>query len=454
MVRPVAEQWPASFDPARIVAPSQTSEEDGAMAERAAMPNVPDVPDVSGARADDSTSPGGAARAGGLGLLIAAVVAAAALMRAPITAVPPSLDSISSQLHLSAAAAGATTSLPLLCFGIFAFLAPLLVARFGLERTMAGLLVPMVVGILLRSAGAAAAFFAGAVLVGVGIAIGNVILPALIRARFPTRVAVMMGVYVSVLQISGAVGSAVTVPLEEGAGWGWRTALAVWAVPVAVVLLLWIVVARRGPTGAPIRPPTGLGHVARRRLPWAITAFMALQAAVFYSLLTWLPAQLVDQGLSTAAAGAILGLYSLFGLPGAFLAPHFATGRHAGAFITCAYGLQVVAMFLFGLGPVTATIAALICGLCQGAGFSIALTFIADQPDPHDVPAISALAQGVGYLLAALGPVAVGALYAATTGWLAPNSLIAAMVVALIVLGSTIGRRIYQMHVPEQLIGR
>ena len=151
-------------------------------------------------------------------LLVAAVIAAAALLRAPITAVPPSLGTISADLNLSHAAAGATTSLPLVCFGIFAFVAPLLVARFGLERTMLGLLVPLLLGIVLRSAGSVAAFFAGAVLVGVGIAIGNVILPALIRARFPTKVALMMGVYVSVLQISGAVGSAVTVPLEEQAG--------------------------------------------------------------------------------------------------------------------------------------------------------------------------------------------------------------------------------------------
>lgn len=387
-------------------------------------------------------------------LLVAAVIAAAALLRAPITAVPPSLGTISADLHLSHAAAGATTSLPLVCFGIFAFVAPLLVARFGLERTMLGLLVPLLLGIVLRSAGSVAAFFAGAVLVGVGIAIGNVILPALIRARFPTKVALMMGVYVSVLQISGAVGSAVTVPLEESAGWGWGPALAIWAAPVALILLGWIVVVRRSPRTADARPPAGLAHVARRRLPWAITGFMALQAAVFYSLLTWLPEQLVDQGLSAATAGAILGLYSLLGLPGAFLAPHFATGRHARAFIVGAYGLQVLAMFLFGFGPVAATIAALICGVCQGAGFSIALTFIADQPDVHDVPAISALAQGVGYLLASLGPIAVGAAYAATSGWLAPNALVAGMVVVLIALGSTIGRRIHRMHVPEHLAPR
>lgn len=396
--------------------------------------------------------PGQAVAAGGL--LVVAFVAVSAFLRAPITAVPPALDSIRADLHLSAAAAGATTSLPLVCFGVFAFLGPRLVARFGIERTVVGLLVPLLLGILLRSAGSALAFFAGAVLVGIGIAVGNVILPALVRARFPARIALMMGSYVAVLQLSGAVGSAVTVPLEEGAGWGWAGALAVWAVPLLFVVPLWIVVARRSPSGAATRPPSGLGHVARRRLPWAVTAFMALQAAVFYSLLTWLPSQLVTAGLSTATAGVILGFYSLLGLPGALLAPHFSTGPHARLFITAAYSVQVVAMFGFGLGPVAATIAALLCGICQGAGFSIALTFIADQPDPHDVPAVSALSQGIGYLLAAVAPVAIGGLHEATSGWLVPDAVIAAMVVALIVLGSAIGRRIHAMHVPEHLADR
>lgn len=420
----------------------------------ATRPTRPEGPETTPGGAGPNGPVGPAAPARTLGLLALAAVAAAALMRAPITAVPPSLGTISSDLGLSAAAAGATTSLPLICFGVFAFLAPMFVIRFGLERTMAGLLVPLLLGILLRSTGSTAAFFAGAVLVGVGIALGNVLLPAFIRARFPTQIALMMGIYVSVLQVSGAVGSAVTVPLEEGAGWGWGPALAIWAGPVALVLGLWIVVARRAVAGLPVRPPAGLAHVARRPLAWAVTLFMALQGAVFYTLLTWLPAQLIDQGLSATSAGVILGLYSLVGLPGAFLAPHFVTGPHARAFIAGAYGLQVLAMFCFGFGPVAATVAALVCGVCQGAGFSMALTFIADQPDPHDVPAISALSQGVGYLLAALGPVVIGAVHASTSGWLVPNALVAGAVVTLIGLGGAIGSRIYRMHVPERLIER
>ena len=310
---------------------------------------------------------------------------------------------------------------------------------------------PLLLGVLLRRAAGAAAFFLGAVLLGVGIAVGNVLLPALIRARFAGQVAVVMGVYVSTLQLSGAAGSALTVPLQEGLGWSWRGALAVWAVPVLALLPLWFVIARRPGGPASGRLPVGLGHVVGRRMPWAITLFLALQAGVFYSLLTWIPAQLTSHGISAHAAGRALGAFSLLGLPGAFISPQFATGRHARAYIAGAYGLQALATLLLLVGPTAALIGTLICGLTQGAGFSIALTFIADQPDPHDVPAVSALAQGIGYLAAAAGPVALGLLHEASDGWLWPDALLAVTVLVLVALGGAIGSRLHRAHAFERI---
>lgn len=384
-------------------------------------------------------------------LLAVGAFAVAAMLRAPITALPPSLEIISADLGLTSAAAGATTSLPLVCFGVFAFVAPFLILRLGLERTMLLLLIPLLLGIVVRSAGGVVALYVGAVLVGIGIAIGNVLLPAFIRARFAGQLALMMGIYVSVLQISGAVGATVTVPLEEGLGWGWRPALAVWALPVVLLIPLWILIARRRTPPTAARPPSGLGYVMRRRLTWAITIFMAVQAAVFYTMLTWIPAHLTAQGVSPVTAGVVLGLFGILGLPGAFLAPRFATGPRARLFILSAYSVQAMAMIGFSLGAGPAVAAALVAGVSQGAGFSIALTFIADQPDPHDVPAISALAQGVGYLAAAVGPVAIGALHEATGSWFWPDMVIVAVVLFVALLGGAIGARIARAHALNRL---
>ncbi len=370
-----------------------------------------------------------------------AVLAVAALLRAPITSVPPALPSLRADLHLGPALAGATTSLPLMCFGIFAFTAPFVVRRLGLERTMLALLVPMTLGIAVRSTGGAALFFVGTVLVGVGIAVGNVLVPSFIRYRFPAQVALLMGLYTAVLQLSGAAGSALTAPLEVDLGWGWAPALLVWAVPAAAVLAWWAVLVHRAPprqTGT-LTPPSGFATVARAPLTWLITAFMGLQSLVFYSIATWLPDQLMAQGWSASVAGVVLGLLSLLGLPGAFLAPHHATSGHAPAWIAGVFGAQIVGVLCLQLGPAPAVVGALVCGVAQGGAFSTALTFIADQPRSADVPALSAIAQGTGYVLAAAGPVVVGAIYGAAGTWVTPNLALVGVLVVLIALGSVVG---------------
>lgn len=377
-----------------------------------------------------------------------AVLSVALLLRSLITSVPPALPTLRVDLELGPALAGLTTSLPLVCFGVFAFAAPALIARFGLERSMLVLLVPLAIGTAIRSSGGGALFFLGTVLIGCGVALGNVLVPTFIRSRFPLQMALLMGWYTAMLQISGAAGSVLTVPLEEGAGWGWRAALGVWLLPVLLVLAVWVAVVRRTPghDTAAVTPPSGFAEVARVPRTWLITAFMGLQSWAFYSLVTWLPDELIASGLSATAAGVILGLFSILGLPGAFIAPRFATSRFAAPWIIGVVGLQIVSVALLGVGPVAAVIGALLCGLAQGGSFSSALTFIADQPHARDVPAISALAQGTGYVVAAIGPVTLGALFAATGGWTVPNLSVIAVLAVVLVLGTIVGPRLHRAN--------
>lgn len=378
-------------------------------------------------------------------VLFVAVLAVAALLRAPVTSVPPVLGDIRASLHLSEAAAGATTSLPLLCFGAFAFLATGLVTRLGLERTVAVLLVPIVLGILVRSIGSTPMFFVGATLLGCGIAVGNVVVPALIRSRVSHRLALAMALYSMTLQLSGAAGSAFSVPLDHATSAGWRGGLLFWALPAAVVLACWLVIARRSPRHdrAAVAAPTGLARVAAKPSTWGITAFMGLQSALFYTLLTWLPTQLGEQGISPATAGLLLGLFSFLGLPGSFLAPRLLLAGYAAPTLVAVFAVEAVSVLMLQGGEVWAVVATVALGLAQGAALAIALTFIASPADAHDVPAVSAISQGVGYLVAAAGPILVGALAGATGSWRASNLVCAAIAVALAAIGLGVARSLF-----------
>ena len=139
--------------------------------------------------------------AAGPGVLLACVVLVSLMLRAPITSVPPALTAISDTLGLTPSIAGLATALPLICFGVFAFLTPPLAARFGTFSTLTIGLALMIAGLVVRVMPSTVAFFAGVTLVGMGIAIGNVVIPAIVRTSFPLRLGLMMGIYSLGLQL-------------------------------------------------------------------------------------------------------------------------------------------------------------------------------------------------------------------------------------------------------------
>ncbi len=370
-----------------------------------------------------------------LTFLLIALLGVAFILRAPLTAVPPALEALAADLGLSPVGAGMVTTLPLICFGVFAFLAPPLTRRLGRERTLVLACAIVVVGLALRLVVTTPMFFLGTVTAGLGIAVGNVVIPAIVRARFAGRLALSMGLYTVMIQISGSAGAFLTAPLVDGAGWGWSAAIGLWLAPAALALIAWTVASRRLTSATPSghgghEVATPLGVVARRLMTWGVVLAMGLQALVYYTLLTWLPVQLVGAGWSVSAAGVLLGVYNVVGIPGSFLGPQLVGSRHRGWWIVAVAAAYVAGILLVLSGEgAGAVVGVLVAGLCQGFTLSAALTMIAHQRVPSDVPAVSALAQGLGYLLAAIGPVAAGALYGATRSFAAPDAMLVSALV-------------------------
>ncbi|MDO5499843.1 MAG: MFS transporter [Propionibacteriaceae bacterium] len=351
--------------------------------------------------------------------VLAAMILAAFMLRAPITGVPPVLKAISEILALSPTAAGFVSTLPLLCFGVFAFVTPFLSAKLGVEPTLWLALMLLNVGIGVRLVVDVGPFFAGTLLIGLGIAIGNVIVPALARTWFAARLAFVMGLYSVTLQASGAFGPLAT-SIGVGAGFEWPETIGFWLAPGIVAIAVWTLVSlavRRERHGQPHRgtQPTGLRQVARSPLAWVITFVMGVQSMVFYSLLTWLPTEFREVGASETQAGLMLTVFSLLGFPGSFLAKLVTVHPRAPRNLVFLFAIYITGLVLIWIGATpTVLIGAVVAGLCQGICLAMALTFIAHQRNPADVPATSALAQGVGYLIAAAGPVLLGFIYGRT----------------------------------------
>ncbi|MBS0318083.1 MAG: MFS transporter, partial [Proteobacteria bacterium] len=300
--------------------------------------------------------------------------------------------------------------------GLFAPLAPGLEHRAGMERTLLGCLVLVTLGTLLRGAGSAAPLFVGSALAGIGIAVANVLMPVLVKRDFPRHVALMMGLYTAWVPGGAAVAAGLTVPLEQALGGGWPHALAAWAVPAAVVTLVWAPYAlSRRPVGDDM-PRIKVQGLWRDRLAWEVTLFMGLQSALAYIVMGWLAPILRARGVDAVNAGYVLSASTLVQIATCLAMPALAVRRRSQSSLALGVAVVTLATLLAcqfaPLGGVW--VWAIVLGAAQGAGFALALTLIVlRSPDARVASQLSAMAQGVGYLIAAFGPLLVGLL----RGW-------------------------------------
>jgi CP family cyanate transporter-like MFS transporter len=380
--------------------------------------------------------------------LTLAILFVALNLRAAVVAIAPVLDEAREATGMSATAAGLLAAIPLVSFGIFAFPAPRLARRLGMERTIVVAMVLLTVGILLRLAPPVSALFVGTAILGIAIAVCNVLVPAIIKGSFPARAGSMTGLYVVAMSIGGVIAAGATVPLQDATGLGWRAAIALWAVPAAIAAVLWVPYIRlRRTRTADAGASRRVEGVWRSPLAWQVAGFMGMQGLLYYTCTAWLPTILIDNGMSTEAAGAQLALLNLVGIPVSLvvstLAARARTQRRYVAVPTalCAVGLVGVMLAPTAAAPLWMTF----LGLGQGATIGLAIAFfVLRAPDSAHAAELAGMAQTIGYLLAAIGPLAVGLLHDLAGGWTIPLAVVTALLLVQLATGLGAAR---DMHV-------
>lgn len=359
----------------------------------------------------------GAPPAGVAALVTAlAIMLVAANLRPAVVSVAPLIGEVKAATGWSSTVAGLLTTLPVLVFGLAAPFAPRCAARFGIERTVFGALFVLALAIALRLVPTPLALFAGSALAGAGIGVCNVVLPSLIKRDFAHRSGLMTGLYSMTLSGGAAAAAALTVPIDQALGGNWRLTLASWGVFAVLALLVWLPQLRRMHRFDTEAAPASLW---RNGIAWAITIFMAAQSLIFYTFAAWLPEYLIDRGMSPAGAGAVLALGQVAGLVASLLAPIVA-GRYRDQRTVTGVALLASAVGFIGL-LATDTVPTLwvMCVMVgPGASISLALLFmVLRSTSTAQTSQVSGMAQSVGYILAAVGPVGIGALHDVTGSW-------------------------------------
>ncbi|MGY3690506.1 CP family cyanate transporter-like MFS transporter [Bradyrhizobium sp. USDA 3240] len=379
----------------------------------------------------------------GQGLLVAGVLLIASALRAPITGVAPMLGMIRDSSGVSAAEAGVLTTLPLLAFAAISPLAAILGRRCGMERSLFGALLVIAAGIALRSSGPVWALFAGTATIGAGIAVANVLLPSLLKRDFPTRIASLTGAYAITSALAQALASVVAIPLALLPGSSWHLSLASTLIFPLVALVAWV--PQLGMHSAPaIEPgsPSRRGRIWDSPLAWQVTGFLGLTSLVFYIIVGWLPAILVQAGYSAAAAGTLHGVAQLAtAVPGLILGPMVRRMKdQRGIAIVVSLATCVALLGLWQL-PSLAMVWVALFGFGAGAAFILGLTFVSLRTaHSQQAAALSGMAQCLGYTLAAAGPPLAGLAHDATGGWEVALVCCAVATVLMAVLGNFAGR--------------
>lgn len=358
-------------------------------------------------------------------LLVIGIVLIGANLRAPLTSVGSLILFIRDDLGLSHAVAGSITTLPLLAFALLSPFAPKIAHRLGMEKSIFLSMLLLTLGLVIRSLFGTTSLFAGTLIIGLAIAIGNVLLPGFIKINFPQRIGVMTGIYAVFMNLFGAFGSGLSVPISNVKGVGWKGSLAFWAIFAIIALLVWLPQLRKASHSVMKvkEVKKKQNSIWRSPLAWNITIFMGLQSFIFYTLITWLPEILHSHGYSSSAAGWMLFLMQSALIPITFIIPVIAEkmkNQKLLASLSAILFFAGITILIFGSKPLM-PISVILIGIAGGSAFSLAMMFFSLRTaDGEQAAEMSGMAQSFGYLLAAAGPILFGGLHDLTTGWTIP----------------------------------
>ena len=348
-----------------------------------------------------------------LGAAIALILVVAVNLRPSLVSIGPVLTQLREEFHLTNAQASLLISVPTLLMGILAVPTPWLAQRWGRNPVIIGALVLLALSTMLRSLSTSGAVLllatAGA---GAGIAVAGALISGFVKAHHPTRAALLMGLYAASLGLGSSIAALFTGPLTHLTG-SWRSATALWSLPVVGAVAAWVYVLRTESAQQLNQPVVAASHYAhpiKSRMAWLVATYFAANNFLFCSVLTWIVAISEERGLSAIHAGPMLAVFTtvfMLANPIPGLLGKGTDRRKAIAFFALAF-LVGVTLLLEGTSDYLWLPIGLI-GFGVGGTFSLGMMLPLDNTtDPSEANLWTSFSLAIGYGVGALGPLVLG----------------------------------------------
>ena len=379
-------------------------------------------------------------------LLVIGIIFLATTLRSPLTSVGPIIAYIRDDLGISNVLAGFITTIPLIAFALISPIVPKIARRVGMELTLFFSIILLAFGIIMRSLGNTSLLLIGTALIGIAIAFGNVLIPSLIKLKFPLQVGLLTAIFTLSMNFSSTIGAGISYPIAAYTTLGWQGALGCWAILTIIAALIWLPQIKNAKRIKENTEPADTGRsksILSNPLTWTVTLCMGLQSLLFYTTAAWIPEIMQSQGISADKSGWMLSLMQFAQLPLTFLTPILASRMKDQRPLVAFFSL----LYVIGFGGLLVGNSSLsivwmiILGFAGGASFSFAMMlFTLRTRTPMESAELSGTAQSFGYLLAAIGPVLFGFLHDATASWSMPIILFIATAIILFVVGMHAGK--------------
>lgn len=352
-------------------------------------------------------------------LLVIGVIFIASTLRMPLTVVGPIISFIREGLGISNVLAGFLTTIPLLAFATISPFAPVVARKFGIELTLFLSTILLALGIVVRSLGTTGLLVFGTMLIGVAIAFGNVLIPGLLKLKFPYHVGLLMAFFSVSMNLSAGIGAGISYPVANSS-LGWQGALGIALVLVILTIFIWIPQLKSNQPEKTVASTKARIPLWKSPVTWAVTGAMGLQSLIFYSTAAWVPEMYIAQGMVADRAGWMFSIMQLSQIPMALLVPIIASKmtsqRPLVLMFTVFYMVGFVGLVMEWTSLAVVWMALL--GLAGGASFSLAMMFFTLRTrTAYEAADLSGFAQSLGYLVAAVGPILFGYLHDLFGGW-------------------------------------
>ncbi|OMH32860.1 hypothetical protein BGP75_14305 [Motiliproteus sp. MSK22-1] len=342
--------------------------------------------------------------------MAAVLVIVAINLRPAIASIAPLIERMLTSTTLTSFDIGLLSTLPLLLMGFGALLAKPLRQTLGEKNGITLGVTAIGLACFGRIWGDGdGVMLTSAIVAGAGIAIVQTLFPGYIKRVFAESASSMIGLYSSAIVGGAALAAGSAVYLAELSNW--QSALALWAIPAVLAIVLWQLTASTDRTTLHSQAATEAPHYRRDLRSLSLLAFFGVGTGVFMLVLAWLPAYFSEQGITAETSGFLLTCFIIVELITALLLSakikHIQDKR---GLLLISIALTVAGLASLVLYPVQlALLSTILLGMGIGIHFPLSLIVASEHFDtPSLAGDLTAFVQGGGYILAAIAPLMAG----------------------------------------------